>query len=758
MRPVNSERGCIQSWRSKLVFLFGLGCLFISVSATAQSDIPLGTWRLHTSYNAIHSIALQGDKKVFGAAEHGILVLDRSENALTSYTKLSGLSGSTITAIQFDESTGLLIVAYADGRFDVINAELEISSFDPARDAGLTGSRTINHIFLQNSIAYLSAGYGVIVFDLTRLQVKETWRDLGASGTTLSVLQCTILGDSVFLATAAGVLAGDQRTNLLDFNKWKRFNTGEFASAIQSITSFNGTLYAAVNNSGLHRYANGSWIKQDFLQDTPIRSINGTTNSMLIAGEEKLWKLLPSDLLLEVTAAYISTPYFATADSGGKLWIGDGKNGLVSDASGSFDRYLPNSPSTDKIVNLEVQNGTLYALAGGYNAALVALGNDGNTDAFENGNWTTETLPVADITDRAYRESPNKVYSASFGSGVVAKDDQGVTIYDETNSPLLNTNPPGRFVNIPSLVNSDDGLWVANYDVSKPLHLLKADNTWESFSFPFASSRYPLQLNIDRNSWIWMILNPDQGGGILVFDKTGNTTAYLTDAPGSGGLPSKSVRTMAVDRDGLVWVGTDLGVAYFISGESIFTSGTDAIKPIVDGRFLLRDDKVTAIAVDGGNRKWIGTARGVWLFNSTGEELIYNFTTENSPLVSNVIRDIEINGITGEVFFATAEGLVSFRGDATESNFRFQDVKVFPNPVTGGFSGNVGISGLATDAIVKITDISGKLVWETQANGGTATWNVHDYAGKRVPTGIYIVFTVTPDGAEHVSSKIAVVD
>jgi hypothetical protein len=172
---------------------------------------------------------------------------------------------------------------------------------------------------------------------------------------------------------------------------------------------------------------------------------------------------------------------------------------------------------------------------------------------------------------------------------------------------------------------------------------------------------------------------------------------------------------------------------------------------------LLQDEKITAIEVDGGNRKWIGTERGVWLFNPTGESMVYNFTSENSPLLSNKIVDIEIDKITGEVFFATDKGIVSFRSDATNGNPTFDAVKIFPNPVTPDFSGNVGISGLTTDAIVKITDVSGKLVFETRAEGGTAVWGVRDYSGNRVSTGVYLVFASTADGSSRVVGKLAVI-
>src|SRR5690606_14784172 len=177
-----------------------------------------------------------------------------------------------------------------------------------------------------------------------------------------------------------------------------------------------------------------------------------------------------------------------------------------------------------------------------------------------------------------------------------------------------------------------------------------------------------------------------------------------------------------------------------------------------ENRFLLNGEKVTSIAVDGGNRKWVGTERGVWLFGPDGDEMIYNFTSENSPLPSGNIRSIAINGQSGEVFLATDRGTVSFRSDATVSEGNFSSVKIFPNPVTSEFSGLVGISGLAQDAVVKITDISGRLVWQTYAVGGTASWNVRHYNGQRVTTGVYLVFSASADGSQEYVGKIAVVE
>ncbi len=187
-----------------------------------------------------------------------------------------------------------------------------------------------------------------------------------------------------------------------------------------------------------------------------------------------------------------------------------------------------------------------------------------------------------------------------------------------------------------------------------------------------------MDLLVDEYGYVWMILNPSQGGGILIYDREEDRYAYLTNTIGAGGLPSKNVRSIVIDRDGYVWVGTDQGVAYFLYPPDVFEPGIDAIKPIFENRFLLKDDKVTAIKVDGGNRKWMATERGVWLFDAVGEKEIYNFTAANSPLLSDLVRDVEIVPATGEVFFATDAGIVSFRSGATSVSHLFRQLKYFP--------------------------------------------------------------------------------
>jgi hypothetical protein len=509
----------------------------------------------------------------------------------------------------------------------------------------------------------------------------------------------------------------------------------------------------------LFRYESGVWAKETFLQNEPLQSLNSSAQNLLISSGQTLWRLGTNNVLSEVSSEKITRPNMTLEDADGRLWIADSTNGIVSNLPGDFSNFLPNGPTNGRVSRVDYHDKTIYGLAGGYSSTFTPLGFGGNIDQFQSGVWSMQPSPMLDLTSVTFDGSTEKRYVGSFGYGVEERNgENSLQIFDETNSTLVNTNPPERFVTITDLRKTDAGLWVANYGASQSLHLLTNENVWRAYSFAPIASRYPLKMDVDFYGNVWLVLNPDQGGGVLVYSSDENTTAYLTNVEGSGGLASRSVRSIAVDRNGLVWLGTDEGVCYFEDPQSVFSSGVNAVRPIFEDRFLLRDDRVTAIAVDGGNRKWIGTERGVWLFSPSGEELIYNFTIDNSPLLSNVILDIGINDQSGEVFFATDQGLLSFRSDATESDFEFQNVKIFPNPVTPEFNGMVAISGLATDAIVKITDISGKLVWQSQANGGTVSWNVRDNHGKRPSTGMYLVFSATADGAESIAGKIAIVE
>jgi hypothetical protein len=714
--------------------------------ASGQRDVPIGSWRLHLSYYNVQDVAVS-PKKIFAATESAVLFYDRNEHTLGAYNKLNGLSNTGITAMQYAASQDQLLIGYEDGDLDLITPTAMVN-FNRLRDAPVTSARTINDIFTDGNFAYLSTAYGVVVFDLQKLEIKETWRDLGPSGEELAVYATAVLRDSIYLATTNGVLAGKLHDNLLDFAAWKRFTSGEVSGAIHGLTTFNGKVYAWASN-GVARLGDDVWVAEPLLPTKSIKSLTSSEKNLFAVSDSGVLSMNQTGVVSAITDDLLASPRVVQEDEEGNLWIGDAAAGLLSNAGGAFSAYRPNGPSMSIISKMVDSNGTLLALSGGFSPSGEPLGRDGIINTFEDGNWSTIEKSFSDITDAAVINGQTII--STFGSGVEKTDPDGnATIFDQTNSPLVNDNPALSAVT--SLAASADGLWMANFGGHEPLHLLKTDGTWESHSFGFPNEQHPIDLTVDGSGTVWMALSPEAGGGLIAYDRRSNKAYYKTNTTGNGDLPAMQVRCVVTDREGYAWAGTDAGVAYF------YSAGQDAIKPIYESRFLLRDEKITAIEVDGGNRKWIGTPEGVWLFNPTGESLVYHFTTENSPLLSGNILDIEINGQTGEVFFATDRGVISYRSDATEGAERFNELKIFPNPVYPGYSGTVGITGLSTNACVRITDISGKLIWQTQANGGTAAWNVRAQDGRRAATGVYLVFASSEDGTESVVGKIAVIE
>jgi hypothetical protein len=736
------------AFKTQAVLLFSFCSLHIHFSF-GQGEIPIGTWRANLSYNKIFSVAI-GDGVTYGASEMGIVTFDISEQSFTTLNKINGLSSSGITSINFNTTGGELLVTYEDGNLDIISGNV-VTNFSRLKELNtIVGSKRINHVSTRNNFAFLSTDYGIVVFDIAKNELKETWRDLGTEGNDIRILQTAFQNDSIFAATSAGVIAGKMSDNLLDFNNWKRFNTGDFAGTVHLITSFNGMIYAAVDGNGLYRLRSDGFVKETAFSSANFSSIQPSAQALLIVANNKLWKLTSDQSVTQIADENIINALTAVADSDDNLWIGDSVNGLVSNASGTFEHYLPNGPSLEKAFGLRYISGKLYAFAGGFNASGEASGNPGIIDYLYNGIWHNKLSTLTDITDMSV--SANKLYTASFGKGLLQEDDAGNSIlFDNTNSPLIASLVPEASVNISALEAGSSGLWVGNFNTMPSLHLLKPDNTWQSFTTSYAQGMYPIELEEDYVGNLWMATNPGFGGGLIVFHADG-TTILKTNIEGSGGLLNKSIKCIAVDREGNVWVGSNGGVAYF------FSDTEDAVIPIFENRFLLKDEEITDIEVDGANRKWMGTKHGAWLFDATGESLVYNFTEKNSPLLSNIILDIEINHESGEVFFATEKGIVSFRAEATTGVENPSDIKIFPNPVTANFNGTVGITGLATDSFVKITDSSGKLIWEVRAQGGTATWNVRDYNGRRASSGIYLVFSASSDGSDSVVGKIAVIE
>nr|WKN40017.1 hypothetical protein K4G66_15090 [Tunicatimonas sp. TK19036] len=741
----------LQHWLGVFIIILGG-----NLSLWAQSDIPIEAWRTHFSYQDSRLIVTTPER-VYVASEHGLFYLTKSDNSLQVLSKSDGLTDIEVTAMYFDEASGNLVLAYQSGVVDLVT-EKGVFPLTLIRDEA-DEPEIIYDIAVQESTVYLAttAGVRVLTIDLEQeepLQIRESYTRLSETGDPLVIYQIEMLGDSLFLATEEGVLANtlDPAVNQQDYNTWQRFliDGGLSSDPVFHLTSWNGNVYAALNQQGVYRFHEGQWQLTAFTTEGVFSGLQSSSEGVLIIVDGRVFRLEASGSVVSLENEAISAAQDA-AQEGATLWVADQQQGLIRLENGQVERFLPNGPASDAIQKLRYLNGKIVALQ---------ASTPGQFYTFTDGQWQNFTqLPASSrLMDAAYSANTQQYYFATFGEGILQWDGQ------EEFSSLTQQSSGGNLPNnqATALAANNEFLWIANYNTPASLQRLDLQNdTWQSVTFSQPQAMYPRQLTVDFRNQVWMLVgNSDvnqPGTDLFVFSPTTEEKASFRSKVNPSELPGSQISDVALDLDGQLWLAGSEGVGYFPLPELVFEERPLPQRPVFERQFLLLGVNITAVAVDGGNRKWIGTNDGLWLFSDTAEELFYQFTTENSPLISNVIVDVAVNDQSGEVFVATDKGVVSFRSTSTQGSVTHQSVKIFPNPVRQSFDGLVGIEGLVNQATVKITTVSGVLVQELQAEGGTATWNVKAYTGETVQPGVYLVFSASPDGTETFVGKIAVV-
>ncbi|MEP0674286.1 MAG: two-component regulator propeller domain-containing protein, partial [Nonlabens ulvanivorans] len=367
-------------------------------------------------------------------------------------------------------------------------------------------------------------------------------------------------------------------------------------------------------------------------------------------------------------------------------------------------------------------------------------------------------------------DNPNDLVVHSMNNGLIDFID-GVagTQYGINNSTLESILPPSEFfVRIPDgAYDSQGNLWVIQSQVDNALHRRNPSGQWTSFD---VGSVYE-EVSSGSSTTKILVTSDDKiifgstDGGLIGYDPSLDQYSRLTEGLQEGDLINNYISTIRIDQRNQLWIGSNLGLRVLSSVNSLFYDDIQDTRAIIIEdindipRELLRDEAVLDIEVDGNNNKWVATgSSGVFLFNPSGSETIFQFTKNNSPLPDNEVRDIAIDETTGLIYFATKNGLVAFKGDrASKPQEDLENVYAFPNPVRPGFDGNVTIDGLTNRARVKITDIEGNLVFEKVSQGGSIQWDTRSFSGNKVASGVYMLFISTDDNIETTVSKLMIV-
>jgi hypothetical protein len=769
----------------KKIFFSFFCFIFLSNILSAQ-NLGIGEWRTHLPYKKCIAVDI-ADNIVYCATPYSVFYYDKSDQSVNRLTKVNGLSDVNISMLRYSDQYKVLVIAYTNANIDLVYEDGTINISDIKRKP-IFGNKTINNITFYGNCAYFSCGFGIVALDMDKKEIKDTYY-IGANGNALNVYDLACDGTKFYAATESGILkANTTGVNLANYTSWtKDTSLPHPNSTYNSIVSFSNKIFTNLSTTSYasdtsYVYNGTTWEIFDSSRFDDVFSMRVSNGNLLISYN---YSVFVYNSLLEnievVSNLYPGSldPKCAVMDAEGNFWIADNRLGLVRYKNWASENIIPNGPANTDVFEMAIAGSDLYVATGGVNSAWNNNYNTSGVFSFIGNNWyslkdnNTVFNNLFDILTVAIDPSDNNhVFAGSLGNGLVEMHSGIVTkIYDTTNSALEKPSSTIDWVGVGGLAfDKDNNLWVVNAASNSLLKVLKPDGTWLSYNMaPYVNQARASRIIIDQNGQKWVRLTT--ASGLLVFSDNGTLSNYsddvirvLSTSVGNGNMPSNAVLSMAEDLDGKVWIGTDKGVAVFYNPENVTQGGnfdSQVITILQDSvpQHLLEFESVTAIAVDGSNKKWFGTEKaGVFLMSDDGQKEILHFTAENSPLLSNTITSIVIDGKTGEVFFGTANGIISYKSNATSGGEVINNVYAYPNPVREGFTGSIGIKGLVKDANVKITDVSGILVYETKSEGGQAIWNGKNFKGEKIKTGVYFVFCSSPDATDKLVTKIMVIN
>lgn len=770
---------------------YGISLLVACIVSISLYSMPIGTWNIHLPYYECESVT-SSTSAVWAATDNSLFKLNRADFTTEKITKIEGLSDLSISTIAYNETNGVLVVGYQNGNLDLIKGN-KIYNLPDIKRSQIVANKAINKVYFIGSLAYLSTGFGIVVVDTDRNEISDTYL-IGPNGAYLAIYDITSDATTIYASTATGIYRAQLSDPFLaNYASWTQYTGIPTGIGIYNcIELINGFL---VTNFSKYLMSGGIAFNQDVVWKFDIATSNwdtvyyGWTVKNIKVESNQLWVadffgILQMDANFSNVSVWYTLdgttapfPNDIAPDPDGTVWYADKYVGLVHMTQPWFGTaYRPNGPVSTSAASMDFENGRLCVTPGGHDDAWGNLYNREGISFYENQTWDVmkkNTVPALDtLDDIGYSEidplDNTHVWLASWGKGLIeVRNNQVVTVYNQYNS-ILESRIEYPWCAIGGIKYDESGnLWMVNSHTMKCLKVMKSDNTWMEYDFQglITTGTAVGNLMLTENGQKWMIVPRNQG--IIVFDDNGtidNTTddkkKKLGFTAGTGAIPGTDVLCMVEDKDNEVWIGTDKGIGVFYCAETIFnTGGCDAQQILIQQgsytQILMESQVVTAIAVDGANRKWIGTeSGGAFLMSEDGTEEILHFTADNSPLLSDNVTGITIDPETGEVFFSTGKGICSYKSDAVEGDDVMGDVYAYPNPVRPEYQGPIAIRGLVRDGDVKITDVAGNIVYQTTALGGQAIWDGNNFQGERAASGVYLVFITNEDGTQKKVTKI----
>ncbi len=752
--------------------------LFIAINSRAG----IGDWEIYTSFHDATSCRVAGDK-IYVLASNSLFVYDKDDNSITTYDKLNSLSDFNIAYIDYCKEIDALVIVYKNANIDILYSNDYVYNISDFKNKILS-NKNINGIDISGKTAYLNTDFGVVVLNLADLEFTNTY-NLGVKAYST----CT-LNNNIYIGTENGILKGSLSDNLLDKSNWTKINSNKTLA----INKKDNKLVCVIDKKGACVVNENGTIESTPISTTQAYKYSYEENNTLYIGWEKTFAVVNSTTNYKTCTISSESKYLYV--DGNKFWNCKGYKGIVeskitdNNFTDGENYIIPNSPVRNLCEYMTFIGDSKLLVAGGtlnYFDNIFQPGTLMELD-YASKEWTNfpedeikTATGVKYVNMCSIDEDPTEpghYFASSFGQGLYEfRNGKFVAHYNHKNSPIESPVPSSlNYVRIPRVKFDTSGnLWVVNTNAEKVVKILKKDGTWVSLNYSdIANFPTMVDLIIDARGWLWVTSYQGVPGIFCAkmnntpFDTADDRTKLVINTftnQDDTDYTIDQVYCITEDKNGEIWVGTNNGLFVIDDADKFFNDGTFTQIKVSrnDGSgladYLFASAPISALQVDGANRKWVGTKNnGIYLVSADGQETLHHFTKDNSVLPSNEITSIAIHKTRGEVFIGTSEGIVSYMSDATEPELTLQEsaVHAYPNPVKSSYNGVISIIGLTHGCEIKIVDMAGYLITEGTSVGGQFTWNGRNASGEKVSSGIYYVLMYDANGDESLATKILI--
>ncbi|MBI5729820.1 MAG: hypothetical protein HY963_01665 [Ignavibacteriales bacterium] len=727
-------------------------CLIIILFTYSISAQAIGTWKIYSDMKNV-SAAVFSSTNIWAATSGGAFKFNTSDSSYSIMTKADGLNSQALTSVAIDNENKIWFgsqegyINVFDPSDNSIKRIIDIFNSDKYQ-------KQINDLFIKGDTVFVSLDFGLLLINAKTLSIYDSFLKLGNFPAESKILS-SYKSNLIYACTENGVAVQKVGTqNLSAPESWDTYqiSVGSSVQSVNKIIEFNGQILLGTSN-GIYRFVNRTW--------QPYTLQGSTINDMIVIGN--VLYLISNNQLIQFSNGQYSIIYqnnnvsfnSITGSASQGIFIST-NSGLIHFKDNKSKIRYPNGPQTNSFVNLSVDpTGNLWVATGKDNGGSGFFKFDGSQwSVFDKAHYPQ--IPT-NAYYNVYAGPDTAVYLSNWGTGVTVFKNNNFEFYSKNNSSISGFVQDTNFVSVSDIKTDSKGnMWVLVNSAAtrNPLSVYTKQKQWYRYSFsnPYIGSDATEKMVVDQNDTKWFVINKGNVG-LYYFNENKTFTNLSDDTQGYiDGLLSNLISSLAVDRKGYLWIGTNVGVNVI----------TDPSKPKVTSNLglALRNQTVTCIAVDPLDNKWFGTKQGVFVLSSDGIQVMNQYNSKNSPLPNDDIKSIAFDAKNGIVYIGTDNGLAALQTSSIQPLQSFNQLLVYPNPFIPGDNNvtSLTIDGLIRNSSIKILSISGNLIREIKTPGGKiAFWDGKDLNGNTVPTGIYIIVAYDEEANNVMTSKVAVI-